>query len=1018
MPRDRADRAFVASASAKRRSSICRSGAARSSGAPASARIVSSPSKAARCAACCRSATSARACSAMPWSRPASPPAAASSPRMSAPPRRSRDAAWALAGRLGCAQRRAARRPGPRRLDGRDAAPMPISAATFPPTRKRCCSRSPAASAPRCAGRSGFELETSAGRDAPPSRRPLPRLCRKRPQSRHAGLPAPPVRGRARRVRRGGRHPHGLEGRPPARRAAQLLLQRLRPAFLGRRHPRGAGWRANDLVYYEVMRRAIARGCTRADFGRSKVGTGPWSRKRIWGFDETPLVYAVRTRERRARPIRSSPQIPPAGRRLAAAAALAGQPARPADRAGARMMPEILFLAHRIPYPPDRGDKMRSWHILRHLGSLATVHLAAFADDAGRRRAARRRCARRWAARSARPWSRAASPRRPEIGAARALRAASAVERRLSQPRRCRRSSTASSPSGRSARSSLSRRRWRNIVPSDRAPPLRDGLRRRRFRQIRRLCRSARPPLRRWIYRREAVRLRAWSARSPRRADLSLFVSDAEAALVPRARRPADADIRALPNGIDLDFYDPAAAVRAARAGAGRAADRLHRPDGLSAQCRGGDRLRRRSAAADPPRLARRALRDRRPRADAARSSQLGRRPDVIVTGEVADVRPWLAAAAVVVAPLAIARGVQNKVLEAMAMAPPGGRLARRLLRDRGRAGPRPDRRRRRRGAGRGRARPARRSRRAPPRWAERRAGAWKQGYCWDAQLAPLAGMVGLARHERRARPAAARERGSPLARPSRRARPRSRRRSSLLFHRDAGRHGRDLVDQLDLQPLPADPADHRLAGLAAAARASRSSRPPPGRRDCCCRRRRARLAARRGGRRRLRPPSRACLRCCRARSIACLGKAVARGLAFPLFYALFLVPVGEEIVPAMQTLTAADRRVPARARPACPAHLEGIFITTPTGYFEVAEACAGVKFLIAMARLRRAGRQCLLPLLAAADRLPRRFDRGADPRQRRPRLGHDLRRRTGPAAPLSPRASIMSSMAASSSPS
>lgn len=54
-------------------------------------------------------------------------------------------------------------------------------------------------------------------------------------------------------------------------------------------------WRANDLVYFEMMRRAIERGCARADFGRSKVGTGPWSRKRIWGFDETPLVYATRS---------------------------------------------------------------------------------------------------------------------------------------------------------------------------------------------------------------------------------------------------------------------------------------------------------------------------------------------------------------------------------------------------------------------------------------------------------------------------------------------------------------------------------------------------------------------------------------------------------------------------------------------------------------------------------------------------------------------------------------------------
>jgi EpsI family protein len=75
----------------------------------------------------------------------------------------------------------------------------------------------------------------------------------------------------------------------------------------------------------------------------------------------------------------------------------------------------------------------------------------------------------------------------------------------------------------------------------------------------------------------------------------------------------------------------------------------------------------------------------------------------------------------------------------------------------------------------------------------------------------------------------------------------------------------------------------------------------------------------------------------------------VAKGLAFPLFYALFLVPAGEELVPAMQTLTA-QIASSLLSITGVPAHLEGIFITTPTGYFEVAEACAGVKFLIAMA--------------------------------------------------------------------
>jgi glycosyltransferase involved in cell wall biosynthesis len=45
--------------------------------------------------------------------------------------------------------------------------------------------------------------------------------------------------------------------------------------------------------------------------------------------------------------------------------------------------------------------------------------------------------------------------------------------------------------------------------------------------------------------------------------------------------------------------------------------------------------------------------------------------PDVVVTGTVPDVRPYLQHAAVVVAPLRLARGIQNKILEAMAMGRP-----------------------------------------------------------------------------------------------------------------------------------------------------------------------------------------------------------------------------------------------------------------------------------------------------------------------------------------------------------
>ncbi|WP_156681400.1 FemAB family XrtA/PEP-CTERM system-associated protein [Sphingomonas profundi] len=54
-------------------------------------------------------------------------------------------------------------------------------------------------------------------------------------------------------------------------------------------------WRANDLMYFALMRAARERGCTRFDFGRSKPGTGAFAFKRNWGFDPAPLSYAVRT---------------------------------------------------------------------------------------------------------------------------------------------------------------------------------------------------------------------------------------------------------------------------------------------------------------------------------------------------------------------------------------------------------------------------------------------------------------------------------------------------------------------------------------------------------------------------------------------------------------------------------------------------------------------------------------------------------------------------------------------------
>ena len=48
---------------------------------------------------------------------------------------------------------------------------------------------------------------------------------------------------------------------------------------------------ANDFKYWELMRRACARGLKVFDYGRSKLGTGSYAFKKNWGFEPTPLHY-------------------------------------------------------------------------------------------------------------------------------------------------------------------------------------------------------------------------------------------------------------------------------------------------------------------------------------------------------------------------------------------------------------------------------------------------------------------------------------------------------------------------------------------------------------------------------------------------------------------------------------------------------------------------------------------------------------------------------------------------------
>lgn len=81
---------------------------------------------------------------------------------------------------------------------------------------------------------------------------------------------------------------------------------------------------------------------------------------------------------------------------------------------------------------------------------------------------------------------------------------------------------------------------------------------------------------------------------------------------------------------------------------------------------------------------------------------------------------------------------------------------------------------------------------------------------------------------------------------------------------------------------------------------------------------------------------------------VALLGPNAVRALLFPLAYMIFLVPFGDALEKPLQDLTVAIM-VPLLDLFGVPAHVDGVLITTPNGYFEVAEACSGSKFVIAM---------------------------------------------------------------------
>lgn len=331
-------------------------------------------------------------------------------------------------------------------------------------------------------------------------------------------------------------------------------------------------------------------------------------------------------------------------------------------------MPRLLFLAHRIPYPPDKGEKIRAWHMLDHLAAAWTVELGCLVDDPrdlDHVPTLRGRCAHveahqlrgRWQAAS-RALARARPGRPLSLGWFHDPALAAWVRRGLAE------------------------RRWdAALVYSSAMAPyvMGPGAHRPGFRRVldmvdvdsakwQAYAAGAAPPMR-LIWAREARTLAAFERRAALDFDRTLFVSEAEARHFVGLAPDCAARVDWVENGVDLARFDP-----------GQDWPNPYPPGAVPIVFTGTMGYRPNvEAVAWFAEAVLPVLRARTPPpsfwivgANPAPAVQaLARLPGVHVTGGVPDVRPFLAHAAAAVAPLRIARGIQNKVLEAMAMARP-----------------------------------------------------------------------------------------------------------------------------------------------------------------------------------------------------------------------------------------------------------------------------------------------------------------------------------------------------------
>jgi sugar transferase (PEP-CTERM/EpsH1 system associated) len=322
---------------------------------------------------------------------------------------------------------------------------------------------------------------------------------------------------------------------------------------------------------------------------------------------------------------------------------------------------DLLLLIHRIPYPPNKGDKIRSYHLLKHLAAHYRVHLATFVDDPDDWQYVphvEALCASSHFARMNPLTARAKS-----LTALLKNRSLSLEYYRDAGMARWVRDTVARHKIGRVLVFSSAMAQYADACPQARRVVDFCDVDSDKWRQY--ADKKSFPMS--WLYRYEANQLLRYERQVARDYDASLFVSAPEADLFRQLAPESTAKIGHFNNGVDTDYFSPELAHASPYAAGERALvftgamDYWPNVDAVEWFARDVfPQLRERFA-------------DLRFYIVGARPNPavqaLAQQAGVVVTGTVPDVRPYIAHAAVAVAPLRIARGIQNKVLEAMAMA-------------------------------------------------------------------------------------------------------------------------------------------------------------------------------------------------------------------------------------------------------------------------------------------------------------------------------------------------------------